>query len=310
MPDAMPRGSGHIPADAQCDGAENRRAAKDGGRRPAIKPRSDCAIEGDDAGAETLMSLEERPGAFRKSLRKRNNAGGAFSPINEGFGGAARAAKANAWTAELPPACTLHDVAFARGLQYGGGDGPRMRGPRPNVSKPHETGPGAGRGGSVPPFQAGRPANGVAGLMDRWILDRAPPGPFQPPNGRPHVPHAAGHRRPPTVGRSRASLSRRSARRRPPPHRGRPAHPAFDLRPHLRRQGAIIDDVYLYAVAHGAVSGYDLPHRLRRGRSHGRGPSLLTDCMESILIVLNQHIYRENFILCNRYYISNENDTV
>ena len=169
-------------------------------------------------------------------------------------------------------------------------------------------GPGAGRP-RISAAVSGRKARERRGRPHVSVdFGQGPAWPVPAPQRTAAYP--ARRRQPPPAGRSRASLSRRSARRRPPPHRGRPAHPAFDPRPHLRRQGAIIDDVYLYAVAHGAVSGYGLPHRLRRGRSHGRGPSLLTGCMELILIVLNQHIYRENFILCNKYYISNENDTV
>ena len=181
--------------------------------------------------------------------------------------------------------------------------------PRPHISNPHETGPARPSGirGGPAADQRRRfrpegprtawPASWIGGFWTGPRLARS----------RPQRTAACPARsRPPPAGRSRASLSRaaapvwqanrRSARRRPPSHRGRPAHPAFDPRPHLRRQGAITGDVYLCAAAHG--------------RSHGRGPSLLTGCMESILIVLNQHTYRKNFILCNGYYISNENDTV
>ena len=43
--------------------------------------------------------LEERPGAFRKMLRKSNNAKSVFLSVRERFGGVVRAVKANARTA-------------------------------------------------------------------------------------------------------------------------------------------------------------------------------------------------------------------
>ena len=79
----MPRGSGHVPADAQYCRVENCRAVRDGGRRRMIEPRADYKIEGEDAGAEMLRFPGEHPGAFRKMLRKRNNAGGVFSSVKK-----------------------------------------------------------------------------------------------------------------------------------------------------------------------------------------------------------------------------------
>ena len=148
----MPRGSGHMQADAQYCGVENCRAVRDSGRRAVIEPRTDYKIEGEDARAEMLRFLEERPGTFRKLLRKRNNVECVFSSMKERFGGVVRAVKTKTQTVELPSACICYNMAFARGLRRGGGDGPRMRGSlRSHVSKLPETGParppgpGAGR---------------------------------------------------------------------------------------------------------------------------------------------------------------------
>ena len=113
MPARMPRGSAHMPADAQYYGVENCRAAKDSGCRPAVEPRSNYEIEGGDAGAEMFRFPGERPGVFRKLLRKRNSVKDVFSPVKEGLGGAARAAGAKTQTVELPSTCTCRNMVFA-----------------------------------------------------------------------------------------------------------------------------------------------------------------------------------------------------
>ena len=81
---------------ARCGRMENRPAARDGGRRLAIEPRSDYTIEGGSAGAEALRFLEGRPGAFRYMPRGGSDAGGVFPSVMGRFGGAVRAAKTNA----------------------------------------------------------------------------------------------------------------------------------------------------------------------------------------------------------------------
>ena len=113
MQASAPRGSGDVPADSQYGGVENCQAIKNSGRRPAIWPRSDHKIEGEDAGAETLRFSGERPGAFRKLLRKRNNAESVFSSVKERFVGVVRAVKTKTQTVELLSACTRHNMTFA-----------------------------------------------------------------------------------------------------------------------------------------------------------------------------------------------------
>ena len=153
MPTGMPRGYGHMPADAQCCIVENRRAVQDSGRRRIIDPRTDYTIEGEDARAEMLMFLEEHPGTFRKLLRKRNNAESIFSSMKERFGGVVRAVKAKTQTVELLSMCVYHNMTFAWGLRYGGGEGPRAWGSlRSNAWKRPETGPArpsGARGGPI-----------------------------------------------------------------------------------------------------------------------------------------------------------------
>ena len=100
-------------ADSQYGGVKNRRAVRDGGRRRIIEPRPDYTIEGEDAGAGMLGFPGERPGAFRKLLRKRNNVGGVFSSVKERFGGVARAAGAKTRAAGLPSVRAYHNVTFA-----------------------------------------------------------------------------------------------------------------------------------------------------------------------------------------------------
>ena len=68
----MPRGSGHVPADAQYGGMENCQAVQDSGCRPVIEPKSSYEIHGFNARAEMLRFLEKHPGTFHKLLRKRN----------------------------------------------------------------------------------------------------------------------------------------------------------------------------------------------------------------------------------------------
>ena len=109
----MPRGSGDVLENSQYGGVENCQAVRDSGRRRIIEPRTDYTIEGEDARAETLGFFEERSGAFRKSLRKRNNVESVFSPVKERFGGVARAVKAKTQTAELPSVRACHNMTFA-----------------------------------------------------------------------------------------------------------------------------------------------------------------------------------------------------
>ena len=87
---------------------------------PVIESGSNYEIQGEGAGAEALGFLKERPGAFRKLSRKRNDAGGVSPSMKERFGGVARAAKAKTQTVELPSACTCRNATFAWGLRYGG----------------------------------------------------------------------------------------------------------------------------------------------------------------------------------------------
>ena len=109
----MPRGSGDMLADAQYCGVENCQGARGGGRRPVTEPRSDYTTEGEDAGAETLGFSGERPGTFRKLLRKRNNIKSVFSSMKERFGGAVWAVKTKTQAAVLLPTCTCHNMTFA-----------------------------------------------------------------------------------------------------------------------------------------------------------------------------------------------------
>ena len=60
-----------------------------------------------------MRFLEERPGTFRKLLRKRNNVESVSSSMKKRFGGVARAAKTNARAVELPSARTCRNMTFA-----------------------------------------------------------------------------------------------------------------------------------------------------------------------------------------------------
>lgn len=76
MPAMMLRGSGDAPADAQRDGIENCKAAKNGGHRHVIESESGYEIKGFNAGAEMPRLVEKHPpptGTFRKLRRKRND---------------------------------------------------------------------------------------------------------------------------------------------------------------------------------------------------------------------------------------------
>ncbi len=113
MPSGMPRGYSDVLGDSQYGGVKNCRAVRDGVRRRIIEPRPDHTIGGGDARAGMLGFPGERPGTFRKLLRKRNDAESVFSPVKEGLGGAARAAGAKTRAVELPSTRTCRDMAFA-----------------------------------------------------------------------------------------------------------------------------------------------------------------------------------------------------
>ena len=101
MISAMPPGCGIVTADAAYGRKKNCGAARDSGRKPAMRPKKNYSVRGSGARAEMLQFYGEHPRTFHNALRDRNNVENGFSVMKERFGAVVRALAGRTQSVEM-----------------------------------------------------------------------------------------------------------------------------------------------------------------------------------------------------------------